>query len=110
MRDPEQMIGLLEKMATQPSGQIISRQFMGMSTEAQAERHHVELLVDAGLAEWTNWDTRGAVRITNAGYNFLDAIKENPNLIDKLKALLQRGMPIATAVIKILADLSDTNG
>ncbi len=45
-----------------------------LDMEAQQRHHHMELLVDAGHAQWTN-DDHCMARITNAGYDFLDAIR-----------------------------------
>ena len=72
MRKPELMLDLLEEMSKDPMGRLVIPMMMGMSDREQEHYHHVELLVDAGHAEWTGSE-RSVARITNAGYDFLNA-------------------------------------
>lgn len=73
MRDPELMLSLLEEMSKKDEGTITAvKPGDGYTGEAHRRHHHVELLVDAGHAEWLS-DARSVARITNAGYDFLNA-------------------------------------
>ena len=65
--DPDLLIELLKEMSRKPDGQISTTLTLGMSVEARKRRHHLELLSDAGLAEWKS-DSR--IRIKNFGYDF----------------------------------------
>ena len=72
MRDPEVMLSLLREMAGNDDGSIAALH-VGMSSDAQRLYHHADLLVDAGYAQWTSI---GVARITNAGYDFIDAVEK----------------------------------
>ena len=72
MRDPELMISLLKEMSEDNMGHLIIPMTFGMDECEQQRRHHVELLVDAGHAQWTG-GKQDIARITNAGYDFLNA-------------------------------------
>ena len=78
MRDPELMVGLLEEMSKNDMGRLPIPITFGMNERQQQRRHHVELLVDAGHAQWLGNRTRVA-RITNAGYDFLNAATNPAN-------------------------------
>ena len=56
----------------------------GWTGDLHQRHHHVELLVDAGHAEWTG-DGHEVARITSAGYDFLNAA-QNPNNGEKAMA------------------------
>ena len=77
MRDPELMVGLLSEMSKNDMGRLIIPMAFGMG-EHEERHHHVELLVDAGHAEWVN-DDHDIARITNAGYDFLNAATNPAN-------------------------------
>ena len=108
MRNFEQMFKLLEDMADEPGGLIIVRKHLGMSSEERAEAHSVQLLTDAGLAIW---ESDSGVRITNQGYNFLNAVKQDrPKYIAKAKELLGQGkslLAVAAKVVSIVNGLGD---
>lgn len=72
MRDPELMVGLLEEMSKDAMGRLSIPMTLGMGEKEQQRHHHVELLVDAGHADWLS-DKQHIARITNAGYDFLNA-------------------------------------
>lgn len=72
MRDPKLMISLLEEMSKNDMGRLITPLEMGMDEREQQRHHHVELLVDAGHAQWAS-NNHKIARITNAGYDFLNA-------------------------------------
>ena len=52
MRDPEAMLSFLKEMAAHDDGWIVAPAHMGMSVDEQRCHHHVELLADAGHAQW----------------------------------------------------------
>lgn len=66
------MISLLKEMSKNDMGRLITPLAIGMDGRKQQLHHHVELLVDAGHAQWAG-DNHQIARITNAGYNFLNA-------------------------------------
>ena len=66
------MISLLEEMSKNDMGRLITPLEMGMDEREQQRHHHVELLVDAGHAQWAS-NNHKIARITNAGYDFLNA-------------------------------------
>ena len=84
MRDPEMLVTLLKEMANDVRGKLQCPQYLGMSGEDQARYHHVELLVDAGHAAWLN---QGIARITNDGYDFIQAIDKQQVASDKFLGL-----------------------
>ena len=101
MRDPELMLKLLREMGDDPHGELISPLYAyGVSKESQKQIHHVELLVDAGHAEWRS-PKKQIVRITNDGYDFLNAV-ESGGQFRKFKELFDKGMPYADAAQKIV--------
>ena len=101
MRDPELMLSLLREMSEGKHG--IGRLLVPMSydMDAAAQRHHhMELLVDAGHAQWVNENDHHMARITNAGYDFLSAAT-NPTNGEKAKSrfidLFNQGVSYARA-------------
>ena len=99
MRNHELMLSLLEEISKDDFGRLIIPMTYGMDDQGQRRRHHVELLVDAGHAEWTS-SKQEIARITNAGYDFLNAAND-PRNGEKAKAkfvkLLNSGVPYARA-------------
>ena len=71
MCDTDQRVILLLEMAGNIDGRIFAQRLSG-SDEANKTHHQVELLVDAGLANWTS-DEETEVRITQTGYDFINA-------------------------------------
>jgi len=82
MRDPELMLSLLEEMSKSEDGTLPMPAFR--HAEYRRCRHHVDLLVDADHAKWLS-ERRQSVRITNAGYDFLNAAT-NPTHGEKAKS------------------------
>lgn len=102
MRDPNLMLALLKEMAEaeDESGSIIVPLFTaGSDKETARRRHHAELLTDEGLALW---DSDPIVRITNRGYDFLNAIDQGPRYRKRFVELIQGGTKIATAVKTVI--------
>ena len=112
MRDPELMVALLEEMCKNDMGRLLIPMTMGMDEHRQQRRHHVELLVDAGHAEWVN-DKRSVARITNAGYDFLNAAT-NPTNGEKAKTrfvdLFNSGVSYARAAQSVVDWVSKAAG
>ena len=109
MRDPELMLTLLSEMAEDDTGRLMVPRMR--LPEQMVRHHHVELLVDAGHAEWLS-DNRSAARITNAGYDFLNAAT-NPKTGEEAKTkfvdLFNSGVPYARAaqsVVDLVAKLA----
>ena len=85
MRDPELMLSLLDEMSRSDEGTIVViRPGDGYAGPEHRRHHHADLLVDAGHAKWVG-DARSVARITNAGYDFLNAAS-NPKHGEKAKA------------------------
>ena len=104
MRDEELLIELLKRMANDESGYILVRQVMGRS---QKERHHADLLVDAGHAAWIS---ESAVRITASGYDFLNALEKQPRAKGKFLELVNKGIPYANAALRTVDFVSKLTG
>ena len=100
------MIELLEEMGNVIDGQILIVRTMGMSEQKRERHHHAELLSDAGLA---TWKSDSMIRITNHGYDFLNAINQDPpTYTAKCKELLGQGktlLDVANTVISIVTAL-----
>ena len=112
MRDPEVMLSLLREMAGNDGGWIVApaQAHMEMSHEDGERRcHHVELLVDAGHAQWNN-DQELVARITNAGYDFIDAVEKQERVHTKFLELFKAGSPYLMAAKAALEVLKMTEG
>ena len=74
-----------------------------MSDADQSERHHLEILADAGLVDWLS---EHMARITNDGYDFLNAV-DNPETgkenMAKFVDLLGKGTAFINAAKAIVA-------
>ena len=85
MRDSELMLSLLREMARHSSGQIIMPNTMGADESFYRKRHHLELLIDDGYAEWTG-PQESIARITSAGYHRLDTLTPSPDYFSILRS------------------------
>ena len=103
MRDPKQSLSLLRRMAAETDGRLKFTRTMGMDEKKQREAHHLELLADAGLVEW--WGDKFP-RITNNGYDFIEAVDKNPESMEVFLEKIGRGIPLAQAIIAALKILS----
>ena len=61
---------------------------------------HVELLIDAGHAQWK--DPKGVARITNAGYDFIDAVEKPERVRTKFLERFKAGIAYLMAVQEAL--------
>lgn len=111
MRDPELLITLLRSMSHNSSGRSGHHIVTGGGDEAMKKVHHMELLVDAGHAEWvTDGPTVYEIRITTAGYDFLNAIEKQPKVKDKFLNGFEAGLPYLQAVTNALEVVSRFGG
>ena len=98
MRDVELMIEILEKLADEPTGRIVVAAYGGGA--GRAALHNAELLSDAGLVVWTS---ESVVRITNEGYDFLNALKQDrERYAARAKRLLEQGKTLLSVVKDII--------
>ena len=89
-------------MANKPDGRITNMLvYIGMSPAELKRKHHVELLADAGLVEW--FDTNTFPRITNAGYDFIEAINKKKGARERFLEVLETGAPLLNAVSAVAA-------
>ena len=105
MRDPKLMISLLHEMAAEASGRIVTLYSYGMNNDEQNRYHHLELLIDAKHAEWVDGHF---VRITNTGYDFINAIGQDQKYRDQFLDLFNRGMKFVDAAAKIIKIVTAT--
>ena len=102
MRDPEMLVALLKEMAEDHHGRITCIMFLGMSEDDLNRRHQIELLVDAGHAAWGN-DRGDQARITNDGYDFLNAYDKQQPVRDRFAELLNAGVPYVKATLEAMS-------
>ena len=106
MRNVDLMIELLEEMSSSADGQILLVRTLGMSEHDLVRYHQAELLSDSGLA---TWNSDSAIRITNSGYDFLNAVNQDrPQYIATCKELLGKGkalLNVANHIISIVNSL-----
>lgn len=102
MRNPELMLDVLREMSRVPSGQTQSG-FMAINPteESQSRCHHFDLLVDVGHAEWVSND-KTIARITNEGYDFLNAVDQGDRYFEKFIELFNKGVRFVDAASKIV--------
>ena len=105
MRDPKLMLSLLRQMASDDYGRLTMPASFGMSAEEQRHRHHLELLIDAGRAEWTGRQMSIA-RITNAGYDFINAVDQGEEFINRFLNLINKGIRVGQAMDTIVEMVS----
>ena len=107
MRDTELLISLLQEMANNDSGQMIVPNYMGMDDDELQQRHHCLLLVDALHADW---DGKDFIRITNKGYDLLNAMNNQPKMKDRLLKLMNNGSSFVDASLKVIEFVNRTIG
>ena len=105
MRDPELMLSLLREMAGDDYGRISMPATFGMAAAEQRQRHHLELLIDAGHAEWTSHQ-KSIARITNAGYDFVNAVDQGEPYLRKFLERFNAGVRYAKAAKEVVDLLS----
>lgn len=100
MRKDELLLELLREMAGSADGRMMLGRTIGMDEGEQERCHHMELLDDAGLADWNG---EQLPRITNAGYDFIEAADKNLKVMDTFKEKLKEGVPLLQAVSSALS-------
>lgn len=103
MRDPDLLLELLLEMAKQPDGRTTIVETLGMGEEERRIIHHMELLADSGHVEWHR---PKFPRITNAGYDFIEAVTKNPSIKTVFVEKLKGGLPYLPSVSAALSALS----
>ena len=101
MRDPEILLALLRSMAENDAGQYLIVPTLDTS---QKELHHLQLLVDAGHVEW---HPPKLPRITNDGYDFIEAVDNNEGAMNAFLEKLRVGVPYVNAALAAVKMLSE---
>ncbi len=105
MVDPEQLVSVLQEMATTPAEELHCPWDPVMTAEERERRDLVEFLVGAGHAEWTS-QAQTTARITNAGYDVVDAVGATDGVIGALRGHLNDGMTWVRACRKIVGKIT----
>lgn len=105
MIEPEQLVSVLQEMAAAPAEELHCPWDPVMPASERAQRDHVEFLVGAGHAEWTS-RAQTTARITNAGYDVVDAVGAANGVIDALRRHLNDGMTWVHACRKIVGKIT----
>ncbi len=107
MRDIDQMIDLLDEMASEPGGLILLVRTFDMSEAEEQRIHNADLLQDTGLALWVS---ASGIRITNDGYDFLNAVKrDRPTYVNRARKLLEEGKSLLSVVANVIAVVDALN-
>ena len=99
MIDPEIMVDILREFAAKNGG----RDAVDMSTDID-RCHHIELLEDAGHMTWVS---EYLVRITNDGYDFLNAIDSQQEAMSGYLDALAKGVDYLRAA-EIAIEIAST--
>ena len=102
MRDPELMLDLLREMAESADGRMMVVQRFGMSEDERKRIHHIEMLSDASHVDWLS---DSMARITNEGYDFLQAIQQGDTYRTKFIERINKGIEyvrVAAEIIKLV--------
>ena len=104
MYKPELCIQLLEEMADKQDGTIVDIR----SGRVSERRHHIELLVDSGLATWRgSRSTPTLVRITMHGYELLNGVNNLQEAYEMFMKAASIGLPLFQAFIKVQEIVAD---
>jgi len=95
MRDSELELSLLREMANSPGYQIMMPAHLGMSEQELHRRHHLQLLIDDGYADWTG-PQRSIARITSAGHHRLASTETTSGAHISLEAKGDRNILIGS--------------
>jgi len=99
MRDYEHLLELLKEMNEKTDGRILYIYPIGADEDTLKRNHHAELLIDAGHAKQ---ESDHVVRITNQGYDFLNAVESQPDAKSKFFHFFNRGIPYAEAATRVI--------
>ena len=99
MRDPDLMLNLLREMGESADGRMIVLRHKGMSDDESNRVHHVKILSDAGHVDWIS---DSLVRITNEGYDFLQAIQQGDRYRNEFFEYINKGIQYALAAGEVV--------
>ncbi len=99
-RDDEYLRQLLFEIEADAEGSFPVRNYMSMPPEVEKKNYHVELLRDAG--HLTRVST-SSYRMTNAGHDFLDAIRSDSIWKQTKDAVAETGGNATLEIMKQLA-------
>lgn len=102
MRDPELLLRQLKAMRKSPWGEILPSGAGAVPSNEYPSRvvkHHIDLLIEVKHAKTLD---SGSVAITNAGYDFLEALERDPSLWEQFLSNLEKGKPLVTATSNII--------
>ena len=98
MREPDLILELLRETAQTPDGRLPFTPTMGMDEKEVQIMHHLEILSDSGHVDWSS--RRQFPRITNAGYDFIEAVDKNPPGMKAFMDNISRGIPYIEAAAR----------
>ena len=110
MIKPERIESLLKEMAESTNGQIVCPTTIGDLGE---DRHHIEILVDEGLADWIypeSGRSPSIARITSNGYKFLGFLSTehrsnaNSKMVEDFRSAIGV-VAVGVAIAKIVASV-----
>ncbi|MCY3540425.1 MAG: hypothetical protein OXH31_00740 [Gammaproteobacteria bacterium] len=100
MRDVNLLVSLLKEVSENESGELILPEYDNQSAEDQKRKHHAELLADSAHATWKH--PYDILRITNRGYDFLNALEKSSEAKTLFFDLIDKGMPYSDAAIQAI--------
>jgi len=99
-RDNEILRNLLIEFEKQDDWLISVPSYMSMPPEKRQRQHHVHLLLDAGLLAPVGRDT---FRLTNAGHDFLEAMRDEGIWTRTKQVVAETGGNATLEIVKQLA-------
>jgi predicted transcriptional regulator len=99
-RDQELLRQLLFEYEAQDDWLIIATSTLSMTSEARIRMGHLKILCDAGFVTPVGRDT---YRLTNAGHDYLDAVRDEGIWKRTSDAVAQTGGSVTLEVLKALA-------
>jgi hypothetical protein len=99
-RDDDLLRALLLEFEGQADWLILVRNHLNMSAEDRVRQYHVHLLSDAGMVTAVGSST---YRMTNAGHDYLDAIRQDGIWAKTKQAVAETG---GTATLEIMKSLA----
>ena len=99
-RDDEYLRQLLFEIEADAEGSFSVQHYMSMPPEVEKKNYHVELLCDAGHLTRVS---RSSYRMTNAGHDFLNAIRSDSIWKQTKDALAKIGGNATLDIMKQLA-------
>ena len=102
MRDPALLVRLLRSAAEDPAGELSV--FDVPREDSELYKHHVDLLIDAEHLQWKSAPNvpSWVARMTDQGYDFLNAVDKDDTSRSKFIEIFQAGKPYIEAVLEVL--------